>query len=243
MINYFKRNGQPDFDLIFGVRKITAADWYPDPTRKNTDVSVPDLSDEDVGYGDDDEARDADADENQRRDEDDDEQERTTKQMTRSQQLSAVAKKYGVVAIAKSVNDKGAFLSETEMTQCIVDHCKWVGQSFEQVFCGSGADAVELRKAVARCRDDAFLKAGTLMPVLPTQTDSLAAARDVDSDAPDAYRQLVAMAEKMRAASPGMTLAQAFERTYSSPEYKALADLERRQAHNRLPTTGSLAPL
>jgi hypothetical protein len=41
MINYFKRNGQPDFDLIFGVRKITAADWYPDPTRKNTDVSVP----------------------------------------------------------------------------------------------------------------------------------------------------------------------------------------------------------
>ena len=45
-----------------------------------------------------------------------------------------------------------------------------------------------------------------------------------------------------------MTLAQAFERTYSSPEAKELADLERRQAHNRLPVTGgfgsgTLAPM
>ena len=45
---------------------------------------------------------------------DDDENEQKEKSMIRSLELSAIAKKYGVIAIAKSVNEKGAFLSEGE---------------------------------------------------------------------------------------------------------------------------------
>jgi hypothetical protein len=97
-----------------------------------------------------------------------------------------------------------------------------------------------LRKAVTSCRDAQWAKAGQgqLMPLMPTQVGG-ADARDVDAGTDGkAYKQLVAMAEKLRAASPEMTLAQAFERTYTSPEARGLAEQERRDARSRLPTTG-----
>jgi hypothetical protein len=105
---------------------------------------------------------------------------------------------------------EGAFLSETEFTGLIVEHAKRIGSTFEKVYCGSGADGIELRKAVARCRDEAFAKAGVLMSLMPTQTDSLQAAQDVGGKSGGAYEQLMAMAEKMKAASPELTLAQCF---------------------------------
>jgi hypothetical protein len=49
------------------------------------------------------------------------------------------------------------------------------------------------------------------------------------------------MAEKMKEASREMTLAQAFERTYSSPKYRAPVERERREAHARL--NGNRVPL
>jgi hypothetical protein len=63
-----------------------------------------------------------------------------------------------------------------------------------------------------------FAKAGQgrLMPLEPTQVFD-EAAQDVNANSGGAYDQLMAMAEKIRAASPEMTLAQAFERTYTSP--------------------------
>ena len=167
--------------------------------------------------------------------------------MERSEQLTAMAKKHGVVAIAKSVNNNGAFLTETEMTQCIVEHAKRIGSTFEKVYCGTDTDAIELRKAITRCRDDAFLKAGAgLMPLTPV----VSAGKDATAvdDPVDALAKLTALSEEMRRRSPGKTSAQAFAEVYSSPEYKELADLERRQSRNRLPVTGgfgsgTLAPL
>ena len=78
------------------------------------------------------------------------------------------------------------------------------------------------------------------MPIAPTQTNTLQEATDVDAGTEGAaYKKLVAMAEKMAAASGGsMTLAQAFERTYTSPGARALAEQERRKWRSRLPTTG-----
>ena len=158
---------------------------------------------------------------------------------THSEMLSAVAKKYGVHALAKSVAQGDVSCSEHELTKLIDEQAKREGTTFVKLYESPGPEGVTLRKAIMAARDAAFLKAGTLMPIAPTQVGG-AAARDVDADKEgDAYQQLVAMAEKMRAASPEMTLAQAFERTYSSPEYKELAELERRQARSRLPITGA----
>jgi hypothetical protein len=174
------------------------------------------------------------------RDESDDNEKDKTDMTAKSHSLDNIVKRHGFVALAKSINAGAVTLTEMEYTQALVDDCARRGVSFEKVFCDNTSEGIEIRKGRERCRDTAFAKAGAgLMPIAPTQTNSLAAARDVDSDEPDAYQKLVAMAEKMRAAAGGsMTLAQAFERTYSSPEYKELVDLERRQAHNRLPVTG-----
>jgi hypothetical protein len=179
-----------------------------------------------------------DADRDERDDENDDatDDERVEKGMRtmESAQLTALFKRHGFETIAKC-NIEKPFLSEFEMTEVGKQEAAARGVSFATLYEGS----VTLRKAVTSCRDAQWAKAGQgqLMPIMPTQVGG-AAARNVDSDEPDAYTKLVAMAEKMRAASPEMTLAQAFERTYTSPEARGLAEQERRDARSRLPTTG-----
>jgi hypothetical protein len=88
-----------------------------------------------------------------------------------------------------------------------------------------------LRKAIAAARDAQFVsrtsKAATLMPLMPTQVGG-ASARAVDRSTA-AIDQLNAMAEMMRAASPEMTLAQAFERAYADPANRDLVERERKE--------------
>jgi hypothetical protein len=206
--------------------------------KNDNERAEPDLSNTNAGMpnrrrrraGDDDET------ETERRSREADEKD---KDMTeKSHSLDNIVKRHGFVALAKSINAGSVTLTEEEYTKALIDDCARGGVSFEKVFCANTPEGVEIRKGRERCRDEAFLK-GTLMPIMPTQTDSLQAAGDVNSDEPDAYEKLVEMSERMRAASPEMTLAQAFERTYTSPEVKELAELERRQARSRLPTTGA----
>jgi hypothetical protein len=210
--------------------------------KNDSERSEPNLLNSDVGYGGktrrqyyEDEA----ADDEDHRDDDD---EKDQKDMTeKSHSLNNIVKRHGFLALAKSINAGSVTLTETEYTQALVDDCTRRGVSFEKAFCDNTAEGVEIRKGRERCRDEAFLK-GTLMPIAPTQVGGRA-AQNVDDDESDAYQQLVAMAEKMRAASPGMKLDEAFSRTYQDPANAGKAQRERRQARSRLPVTGGGTPV
>jgi hypothetical protein len=211
--------------------------------KNDSERSEPDLSNTNAGMpnrrrrraGDDDET------ETERRSREADEKD---KDMTeKSHSLDNIVKRFGFVALAKSINAGSIALTEAEYTQALVSDCARRGVSFEKVFCDTSSEGVEIRKGRERCRDTAFAKAGAgaLMPIAPTFVGG-AEARNVDAgEEGDAYQALVAMAEKMRAASPGMKLDEAFSRTYVSPEARELAELERRQSRNRLPVTGGFA--
>jgi hypothetical protein len=89
----------------------------------------------------------------------------------------------------------------------------------------------------------ALRKGGTLMPLEPLVSGG-AAAMDVNSDDSEPYQQLMAIARRMHDASPELTLEQCFDRTFSSPEYRALANKERAQAHARsMALGGGMVPI
>src|SRR4029077_11892097 len=87
-----------------------------------------------------------------------------------SAQLTALFKRHGFETIAKC-NIEKPFLSEFEMTEVGKQEAAERGISFATLYEGS----VTLRKAVTSCRDAQWAKAGQgqLMPLMPTQTDSL----------------------------------------------------------------------
>jgi hypothetical protein len=89
----------------------------------------------------------------------------------------------------------------------------------------------------------ALRKGGTLMPLEPLVSGG-GAAMDVNSDDSEPYQQLMAIARRMHDASPELTLEQCFDRTFSSPEYRALANKERAQAHARsMALGGGMVPI
>jgi hypothetical protein len=249
VINYFKRNGQPDFDLIFGVRKIRAQDWHPEPTRKNTDeVATPDLSDVDVGYGDDD--RDD--------DETDEGDEGRRKGTTTMKTLVGLAKRYGWQAVAKQFaeNGTGSF-SEAEVTAFLtaVAQKAFPGESsdvaFSKAFSAPTADGELMRRTTMAARDAQFLsKVGGSTPHFlaapddgPKGTPGRASlrprvsgfsgggrAQNVD-DPKTALAQLQELVDAQRAQHPELSEAGAFARVYLDPANKDLAARER--AENR----------
>src|SRR4029077_7536126 len=115
-----------------------------------------------------------------------------------SAHLKALFKRHGFETIAKC-NIEKPFLTEFEMTEVGKQEAAERGISFAQLY----ESSITLRKAVEATKYAAFTKAGvSLAPILPTQTNTLAEARDVSSeDGGEAYRQLVRMAEKLRASS------------------------------------------
>jgi hypothetical protein len=165
---------------------------FAEARAKNLDVSVAEAGD-DEGMP-----------KNRRRragDDDDDDEKDKTDMTEKSHSLDNIVKRHGFVALAKSINAGAIELTEEEYTKALVADCARRGVSFEKAFCDNSSEGLEIRKGRERCRDTAFAKAGAgaLMPLMPTQTNSLAAARDVDADEEgDAYQQLVAMAERMR---------------------------------------------
>jgi hypothetical protein len=226
--------------------------------KNDNERSEPDLSDSDAGMPDrrgrrrrDDEAArlasqmDTDAD-HDHEDENDDatDDERVEKGMRtmESAQLTALFKRHGFETIAKC-NIEKPFLSEFEMTEVGKQEAAARGVSFATLYEGS----VTLRKAVTSCRDAQWAKAGQgqLMPLMPTQVGG-ADARDVDAGSEGkAYQQLLAMAQRMKEASPERKLsdAQWFESVYNDPANVELKRREREEAHARLPVSGGRIPI
>ena len=130
-------------------------------------------------------------------------------------------------------------VSERELTSLISSAAEAEGSSFSKIFSAQDERGTTLRKAIQVARDTGWVKAsqwqGQLMPLLPTATTVPISETNNPVRALD---QLNAMAEKMRAASPEMTPAKAFERTYMDPANAALVARERAEARARLPTVG-----
>ena len=146
---------------------------------------------------------------------------------------SKIVKQYGIVAFAKAVTDGSIQVSGAELTKLIGEAAARAGTTFAKMYTAPGEEGIALRKAIIAARDAAFIKAGQLMPAAPLSTN---VTIDDANDPKSALSQLNELAAKMQAASPTMRLEQAFERTYSSPEYRALAARERAEARARLPS-------
>jgi DNA-binding ferritin-like protein len=161
----------------------------------------------------------------------------------RAQKLLAIGKAGGAVAMAKIINaDNDAHgLSEEEYTQILTEHAqklfpdKTPDGAFAKLFSDNGADGTLLRRAHAVVKLSVF-------DIQPTQVggiDAMNAAND-DTESSEAYKQLVDMAEKMRAASATpLSSDQAFARVFENPANAKLAA----KAHVRpRPTTSYPMP-
>ena len=161
----------------------------------------------------------------------------------RTQNLLAIGKAGGAVAMAKIINaDNDAHgLSEEEYTRILTEHAqklypaKTPDSAFATVFSDTGADGVMLRKAHAVVRLSAF----GVQPTMVGGLDAQNAAND-STESSEAYKQLVDMAEKMRAASATpLSSDQAFARVFENPANAKLAA----KAHVRpRPTTSYPMP-
>src|SRR4029077_7560909 len=98
-----------------------------------------------------------------------------------SAQLTALFKRHGFETIAKC-NIEKPFLSEFEMTEVGKQEAAARGVSFAQLY----ESSITLRKAVEATKYAAFAKAGTLMPIMPTQVGGQA-AQNVDGNSGGAY--------------------------------------------------------
>jgi hypothetical protein len=152
--------------------------------------------------------------------------------------LRAVAKRYGVRALCKSVVEHGVTISEHLLTKLITEHAERSGTTFARMFSEQNEQGVILRKAIDVAKQAQWSMAGVpLSPILPTWTHE-----PNINDPKDALEQLNAMAQRMKDAAPdGMTFAQAFARTYSDPKNARLAALERAQSRAKLPLVGGRA--
>jgi hypothetical protein len=138
--------------------------------------------------------------------------------------LVAVAKDYGMRAIAKRIVEKGDSMGVDEATftaMLNVDAERFrrtgesVAQSFSRMFSDDSAEGRTLREAYA------LTKVATL-DVEPTFVGG-ADARDVNNDRSRAFQRLTSMAEELRRRSPTLSSAQAFARVFEDPGNAELA--------------------
>jgi hypothetical protein len=151
-----------------------------------------------------------------------------------------VVKQYGIVALAKSMvqDEKSYGLNESEYTAFVTEHAqrlypdKTPDAAFAKLFSDNGADGVLLRKAHA-------LTKLSPLDVTPVMVGSPGAMHEAinSTEQSEAYAQLEAMAAKLRASSPWLSGAQAFERVFMAKENAALAQ----KAHRRPAATTSYA--
>ena len=157
----------------------------------------------------------------------------------RAQQLNAIAKQYGMVQLAKYIIDEGpSGITEQEFTKLITDLAprnpgERADTAFARAFTAATEDGAMLRKAHAVIKNFP-----AMMSVAPTQVGG-ADATDVNGAEPDAYKQLLKLAEEQRRQSPTLTIEQAFARVYAAPENAALAGRERVQNRPRTDTSYS----
>lgn len=152
----------------------------------------------------------------------------TRKESSMPDNVQTLVKDYGIVAVAKSIVDRGhaTAFTEEEFTKAVGDYAQrdrraneTREQAFSRVFTGDDDVGMVLRKA---CQ---IVKNSTLMPITPVSVGG-DAATDVD-DPEDALAQLQALAERLRASSPALSKAQAFAKVFQDPANAALAARER----------------
>jgi hypothetical protein len=161
---------------------------------------------------------------------------------THSEMLSAVAKKYGVHALAKSVAAGNVSVSEHELTQLISEQAKREGTSFVKLFEAQDEAGATLRKAIAAARDQQFLSRTTTMSkaegvpgratLTPRSSGFSGGGRAQNVDAPKtALAALQELVDAQRAANPALSESEAWLRVYEHPGNIELALRER--AENR----------
>lgn len=166
----------------------------------------------------------------------DDTKSRETPTMNRADELKAIAKQHGVVALAKMLVSDGNShgISEFEFTGLVTDFAKankLPGETESASFERTLTHNTDIWKALA------VVKAAPVN-VQPTQVGGNDAL-DTDTDQSAAMLELEAMAEKLRASSPYLSVAQAFSTVFTAPENSALAA----RAHVRpAPTTSYAFP-
>ena len=137
----------------------------------------------------------------------------------------------GLVALANIlIEDQSAHgITEAEFTAAVTDYAKGLhpnatpDAAFVAVFSDSGADGVAIRKAHALTKGVA-----DLTPSYVGGPDAMHEAVDA-VESSEAYQQLVSMGEKLRATSPRLTSAQAFDAVFTDKRNASLAA----KAHRR----------
>jgi hypothetical protein len=148
--------------------------------------------------------------------------------MTPQEKLRDIVKTHGsagLVEIAKTIIDaqRSYGIGEAEFTKLMTEHAqrlypdKTPDAAFVKLFSDNSADGVLLRKAHALTKGVADLT--------PSYVGGPAATHEAidETEQSEAYAQLVSMAEKMRAASPELSAAQAFDRVFTDKRNASLA--------------------
>jgi hypothetical protein len=145
-------------------------------------------------------------------------------------------RQFGLTAFSKSV-EAGMHVGDTEFVALVTKAAEREGRTFSQVYGEQSERGIAIRKADQARRNALWAKAGRqqLMPTEPTYSDETASAVN---DGGDAYKELLAMAERMHAAAPERSVAAHFAAIYQDPKFRDKAARERAQARSRLPITG-----
>jgi hypothetical protein len=138
-----------------------------------------------------------------------------------------IAKDHGVVALCKMLADDGDAhgIGEAELVDLIGKHDPKPGERQDQTFTRHYMANVEVRKAVQ------IAKMATLAPMTSGSVDEQRTAIN-DTEASEAYDQLMKLADAQRATAPFKTQAQAF-----ADAFAANPELARKAAKRPAPTT------
>jgi hypothetical protein len=144
--------------------------------------------------------------------------------MTKLEALRAIAKRNGIVNVAKAVlenDDLAKGISEHEFVAMLTEAAiafqrehESETQSFARMFAAQTPEGLLLRQA------HNAVKIANRLPMVVTE-------QPVSKGEDTAYEQLVAKANKLRAFDPSLSFHQAFERVFSNPVNKKLAEQER----------------
>jgi hypothetical protein len=215
---------------------------FAEPRRKNLDVSVS-PADDDEGYDNpdaDDDDRAAAADEGHflsggggTGDESTERARRAMKgsnnMQTHSEMLTDVVKKFGIHALAKSVAQGEVRVDEHTLTSLISDAAARSGVSFSRLFEATTPEGATLLKAIAVARDQQWLSRTTtkVATLQPTQVGG----RDAQNigNPKSALDQIEDLVATQRKNNPALSESQAWERVYTDPCNRKLAEREREE--------------
>jgi hypothetical protein len=154
-----------------------------------------------------------------------------TKQMTsynRAEEWTAIVKQHGPIKFAKFLVD------EPEQATAITEHefVKACGKNFVKLYAAQDADGLVMRTAIDLIKNAQFTKRTVSYPDIRQPTPASLtprvsggrAAQDVNNPV-DAYSQIEQLAKEQN---------RTFVEVYTDPKFRDLAELERRQARDKM---------